>query len=129
MAVAALIVWIITAGGGSVMLGQWLMRGGPRQPRTTHLPPGMVFAHFLVAAAGLVVWIVHLVTGAAALAWAGFVIAALVALVGFALFARWLPVRTGEAPESSFPLPVVGAHGLLGAATLVLTLLTALGVG
>lgn len=59
-----------------------------------------------------------------------------VAVLGFTMFGRWPPVRsvpigTPEATpaERHFPLPVVAAHGLVGATTLVLVLLAALGIG
>ncbi|MGW2523131.1 hypothetical protein ACWC09_40345 [Streptomyces sp. NPDC001617] len=72
-------------------------------------------------------------------AWTGFglLVAVAVALLGFTLLARWIPVyRTVPAggEESTFaerhlPVPVVAANGLLGATTLVLVPLAALGVG
>lgn len=153
IALVALITWIITAGGGFYMLATWLARGGMRQqPRTTHLPPGLLFAHFLLAAAGLVVWIVYLFVPRPALAWVALVALAVVAVGGFAMLARWIPVYrasyaaviaptagggTTEAetasalapPERHFPPAVVAAHGIFAATTLVLVLLTALGVG
>lgn len=54
------------------------------------------------------------------------------------MFARWVPVyrsapaAAGEEStpaERHLPVPVVAAHGLLGAATLALVLLAALGAG
>ena len=156
MKVAALITWLITAGGGFYLLGTWVARGGLRQQqsRTTRLPAPLIFGHFLFAAAGLIVWIIYLAAGTAALAWAAFIILLPVALLGFTMFARWLgtyrnqaatPVFAtagggssgGAAPgdgaavpaERHFPVPVVAAHGVLAAATLVLVLLTALGAG
>jgi hypothetical protein len=153
IALVALITWVITAGGGFYMLATWLAKGGVRQrPRATHLPPGLLFGHFLLAAAGLVVWIIYLFAPGPALAWAALIILAVVAVGGFAMLARWIHVYrrpyatvaaptagggTTEAeastakapPERHFPPVVVAAHGLFAAATLVLVLLTALGVG
>ena len=70
MSIAALITWIITAGFGFFMLIRWATRGGLRRVpgAETHLPPVRVFSHFGLAAAGLVVWIVYLVTGSTVLA-------------------------------------------------------------
>lgn len=81
----------------------------------------------------------------AARAWAAFVILLVVALLGFVMLARWVPVyrarpvatppqgaaeaRGGEPRERGFPVAITGGHGLLGTATLVLVLLTALGIG
>jgi hypothetical protein len=144
MAIAALITWLVTAVGGFVMLGIWISRGGHRPPRTSKLPPGMVFGHFGLAAIGLVLWIIYVVTDSDALTWVAFVVLLPVALLGFGMFARWLPTYRSSAvvaaadtagsapgvpPERSFPVPVVAGHGLFAATTLVLVLLTALGVG
>jgi hypothetical protein len=129
MAVAALITWLITAAGGFAMLGLWVSRGGHRPGSGTRLAPGLVFSHFALAVAGLVVWIVYLVADRTALAWVAFVLLLPVALLGFTMLARWIPARHASTAESRFPMPVVAAHGLFAAATLVLTLLVALGVG
>jgi hypothetical protein len=129
MAVAALITWLITAVGGFVMLGVWISRGGHRPGGTSRLTPGLVFSHFALAVIGLVLWIVYLVVGTSALAWIAFVLLLPVALLGFTMFARWMTSRrTDTAAESRFPMVVVLGHGLFAATTLVLVLLTALGV-
>jgi manganese efflux pump family protein len=141
MEVAALITWVITALGGFVLLGTWISRGGTRQgagdAAASRFPPGLIFGHFLLAATGLVLWIVYLVTDSSALAWVCFAILLVVALLGFTMFARWLQVRRASVaaggqvsagpPEQHFPVPVVILHGLLAATTLVLVLLAALG--
>jgi hypothetical protein len=56
MAVAALICWIVTAGGGFWMLGAWLSHDGLSQQRagTSRFPAPVIFGHFALAAAGLV---------------------------------------------------------------------------
>ena len=36
MAIAALVAWVVTAGGGLVLFGTWLTRGGPAQHRAGH---------------------------------------------------------------------------------------------
>ncbi|WP_432027976.1 hypothetical protein [Streptomyces sp. 1222.5] len=150
MDIAALIAWVVTALGGFYMLGTWIQRGGIRQQRTgtSRLPAPAVLGHFALAAIGLVVWIVYVVADKAALAWTAFVLLLPVALLGFVMLARWIPVHrapaTGAGPhvtaaaagaddavpaERHFPVPVVVAHGLFAVATLLLVLLTALGVG
>ncbi|GAA0424389.1 hypothetical protein Acor_45210 [Acrocarpospora corrugata] len=131
MGIAALITWLITAVGGFVMLGIWISRGGLRQ-RPTHLPAPVLFGHFLLAAAGLIVWIVYVIADIDALAWVAFVILLPVALLGFVMLARWLRARAGDATaadapaERAFPVAVVIGHGLFAVITLVLVLLTAL---
>jgi hypothetical protein len=134
MAIAALVAWVVTALGGFVLLGTWIARGGTRTPRTSRFSPALIFGHFALAAAGLVVWIVYLIADSDVLSWVGFVLLVPVALLGFTMLARWIPVyrakNAGDAPpERHFPVVVVGAHGLLAVTTVVLVLLTALGVG
>ncbi|WBO67880.1 hypothetical protein [Streptomyces camelliae] len=147
MDIAALITWVVTALGGFYMLGTWIQRGGIRrhQTGTSRLPAPVVFGHFALAAIGLVVWIIYVVADKTALAWTSFGLLLPVALLGFVMLARWIPVyrdratatpaaaaagAEGSVPaERHFPLPVVLAHGLLAVVTLVLVLLTALGIG
>ena len=140
---AALIAWLITAGGGFVLLSIWLARGGMRQAQEAgnRIRPPLILSHFLLAAGGLVVWIIFLITDNDALAWIAFAILAVVAVLGFTMFAIWLRRRQartdggaeiatpGVPAEQHFPVAVVGAHGLLAVTTVVLVLLTALDVG
>ncbi|MEW2413024.1 hypothetical protein AB0953_04760 [Streptomyces sp. NPDC046866] len=141
MDIAALATWLITALGGFFMLGVWIRHGGVRRRRTggSRLPAPVLFGHFVLAAAGLVVWIAYLAVDRAALAWTAFGLLVPVALLGFTMLARWLPVlraRTtdtgpdAQAPaERHFPVPVVIGHGLFAVATVLLVLLSALGTG
>ncbi|RDI65991.1 hypothetical protein [Nocardia pseudobrasiliensis] len=61
MGIAALITWLLTAAGGFVLLGMWVAKGAVREDGSTRLPAPVVFGHFLLAAAGLVIWIICLV--------------------------------------------------------------------
>jgi hypothetical protein len=137
MDIAALIAWLLTAAGGFVLLGTWIAKGGhrPDAARPSRFPPALIFGHFLLAAAGLVLWIIYVAADSDGLTWVAFAVVAVAALLGFALLSRWLPqVRNRTAPsgdatataEAQFPVPVVVVHGLLGATTLVLVLLAAL---
>ena len=140
MAVAALVTWILTAAGGLFMLSIWISKGGPTQHRDdTTLAPPMVFGHFGLAALGLVVWIIFVATGAAAMAWVAFALLVPVALLGFVMLTRWLPVYRGakvapagasvtaDPPEQHFPVAGVAGHGVLAVVTVVLVLLAAIG--
>ena len=140
MSIAALITWVITALGGVVLLGTWLSRGGlrARDAGASRFPPGLIFGHFLLAATGLVIWIIYVITDTKALTWVALAILAVVAALGFTMVGRWrqdrAAIATGGAgaarpPEQHFPVAVVYVHGLLAVATVVLVLLTALGVG
>lgn len=131
MTIAALIAWVVTAGGGFVLLGTWLARGGSRSSRFS---PTLIFGHFALAAAGLVVWIIYVIADETLLAWIAFVLLVPVALLGFAMLAKWLPTYRARATagadapaERHFPVVVVGAHGVLAVTTVVLVLLSALG--
>lgn len=143
MDVAALITWILTALGGFFLLATWIRNGGHRQPSGSRFPPALIFGHFALAAIGLIIWIIYVASDSEALAWIAFLLLVPVALLGFTMFARWLPTyrqrgtltsaaqtATASAPaERKFPVAVVGGHGVLAVVTVVLVLLTALGVG
>jgi hypothetical protein len=143
---AALIVWVITALGGFGLLAIWLQRGGIEQARQPgrRIRPPLIFTHLLLAAGGLVVWIVYVATDTTALAWIAFAMLLAVASLGFGMLALWLQRRQaaaslagtaaggpeGNTPaEQHFPVAIVTAHGLVAATTLVLVLLAALKVG
>ena len=139
---AALIAWVITAGGGFVLLSIWLMRGGMRQQQAagSRIRPPLILSHFLLAAGGLVVWIVYLIADEDVLAWIAFVVLALVAVLGWTMFAIWFRRRqagaaspdvaaTGLPAEQHFPISIVALHGVLAVTTVLLVLLAALEVG
>jgi hypothetical protein len=141
---AALIAWVLTAGGGFVLLSIWLMRGGMRQQHADgkRIRPPLILTHFSLAAIGLVLWIVYLVNDSDALAWLAFAILVVVAVLGWTMFAIWVRRRQAQAAgtepaaaeparpaEQHFPVPIVALHGLGAVTTVVLVLLAALGVG
>jgi manganese efflux pump family protein len=128
MGIAALATWLLTAVGGFILLGTWIAKGGLRSSR---LPPALVFGHFALAAAGLVLWIIYLISDTKGLAWTALVLLVPVALLGFVSFARWIPVYRAadqQPAEKHFPVVVVGAHGVFAVATVVLAALTTFGV-
>jgi hypothetical protein len=149
MSIAALVAWILTAAGGFVLLGKWISHGGVRSPGASRFPPGLIFSHFGLAAAGLVLWIIYLINDQDTLAWVAFALLVVVAVLGFTMLVRWLPnyrarVRVTasgagagraareavEQPaEQHFPVAVVVAHGVLAVITVGTVLLAALGVG
>jgi hypothetical protein len=145
---AALIAWIITALGGFGLLGIWLQRGGLRQADQPgrRIRPPLIFTHLVLAATGLVLWIVYLAIDKKGLAWVAFGLLLVVASLGFGMLSLWVQRRQatpaiagasasatsaeGSTPaEQHFPVPIVAAHGLIAATTLVLVLLAALDVG
>ena len=141
---AALIAWIVTAGGGFVLLAIWLGRGGMQQGDGNRIRPPLILSHFLLAASGLVGWVIYLVTDSDALAWIALAVLAVVAVLGWTMFFIWLRRRRATAgelgaapggsaltmpPEQHFPVPVVALHGVLAVTTVLLVFLTAIGVG
>jgi hypothetical protein len=142
----ALITWVLTAGGGFVMLGLWLKHGGMKQSDVPgdRIRSARILSHFALAATGLVLWVIYLASDSEALAWVAFALLAVVALLGFSMLAVWLRQRSREPAlagaggagardatpaEQHFPTAIVGLHGLLAATTLVLVFLVAAGVG
>jgi hypothetical protein len=150
MSIAALITWIITAGFGFFMLIRWATRGGVRHTEGagTNLPPYRVFTHFGLVAAGLILWIVYLVTDSTLLAWIAFADLVVVASIGLIMVLQWAkdgraamaaaaatggPFRADasgvDLAEQHIPRPPVVLHGIFAVSTVVLVLLSALGVG
>jgi hypothetical protein len=147
MTLAALIAWFVTAAGGLCLLAIWLVEYDQRDA-ATHLPRTVVSAHALLALGGLVVWSAYLTSDLSRLAWTATAILAVVTLLGLTMAVRWIGVyrayrapvavptgapgagrETAAPPERNLPVPVVIAHGVFAAATIVLVLLTALDVG
>jgi hypothetical protein len=150
MAIAALITWIITAGFGAFMLARWASRGGVRHAEGagTNLPPYRVFTHFGLAVAGLILWIVYIVTDSTLLAWIAFADLVIVASIGLVMVMQWAkdgraamaaaaasggPFRADasgvDLAEQHIPRPPVVLHGIFAVSTVVLVLLSALGIG
>jgi len=137
---AALISWIVTAGGGFVLLALWLRHGGMRQRQPGRkIRPPLILSHFGLAATGLVLWIIYVITDRDALAWIAFAALVVVALLGWTMFAIWwqrrqvrgtvAPASTPGLPaEQHFPVSIVTLHGLLAVTTVVLVFLAAIGV-
>ena len=127
MSVAALFTWMATITAGLILLVIWIIEYDHefQSAARTRLPVPVISFHVLLAAER-----------------AGDVDAMAVAVLGLVMAARWIGVyrafsdpgpsltRTTPAPpERSFPLPVIVGHGILAITTIVLVLLTALGVG
>lgn len=136
---AALISWIVTAGGGFALLTLWLRHGGMRQREGRQIRPPLILGHFALAATGLVLWIIYIISDSDALAWIAFAILVLVAILGWTMFGIWWQrrqARAAAAPASTpglpaeqhFPVSIVTLHGLLAVTTVVLVFLAAVGI-
>jgi hypothetical protein len=145
MTLAALIMWFAAVVAGLCLLAIWLIEYD-KSDVDSHLPRTVVSAHAMLAVGGLVVWAAYLDGGTSSLAWTAVLILAVVAVLGLTMAGRWIGVyrmyKTPSAvmvpagargaagppavpPERKFPVPVVIAHGVLAAATIVMVLLTA----
>jgi hypothetical protein len=155
MAIAAFVTWLVTAGIGFFMLTTWVRSGGLHTDGTasSNFRPPVVFSHFLLAAAGLVVWVVYVINDSTTLAWIAFADLVVVATLGDTLFLRWWKDRNTAAAggagsrmpsggttaiqvspsaalaEQRIPFPAAAVHGLFAVATIVLVLLAALEIG
>jgi hypothetical protein len=150
MSTVALITWLAAASFGLFMFAIWLIEYGGKGAGASRLPATVIFGHVFLATAGLAIWIVYLFADDDRLAVATFAILLCVAVLGLTMLRRWitvyrestvtLSVGAGTEPgamtavqvtpaEGNFPLAVVVGHGLFAVATVVLVLLTVLGVG
>ena len=139
MSFAVLITWAAAVLAGLYMLAVWLIENDVtgRTAAPSRLPVPVVLAHVALAVTGLALWVAYLVAGLENLAWASIGVLGGIALLGFTMFARWIPVYREPVPaagpgggrpagpaESHFPVAVVAAHGLFAVSTLALALLT-----
>jgi manganese efflux pump family protein len=142
MGVVALTSWIVTVLAGATLFSIWLSRGGLRRQGAgaSRFPPAPIFGHPILAVTGLIVWVIYLASDTDALRWVAFAVLLVVATLGFTMARLWRQERAARVatagadqadlpPEQHFPVPLIGLHGLLALTTLVLVLLTALGVG
>jgi manganese efflux pump family protein len=99
MRVVALISWIVTALAGATLFSIWLARGGLRRqgPGASRFPPALILGHPILAATGLVIWIIYVATGTEALAWIALVLLLGVAVLGFTMVTRWRQERAALA--------------------------------
>ena len=128
---AALVAWLLTAAGGSVLFRTWLRHGGATQREG--IRPARLLTHAGLAIAGLGLWIAFIATDESWLAWTAVTALAIVSAIGLLMLAGWLrgqnEARHTDLPaEAAFPLPIVIAHGGLALLTVTLSILAAFGV-
>src|SRR3954451_5940730 len=100
----ALVTWVLTAGGGFVMLGLWLKERGMKQSDIPgdRIRSTRILGHFALAATGLVIWVIYVASDSEGLAWFAFALLAVVALLGFSMLAVWSRQRPrGPAPAAA----------------------------
>jgi manganese efflux pump family protein len=157
--IIALAAWLTTAAFGLYLFAVWLIEhdGSKGGGTASRLRAPVIFSHVLLAVTGLVVWVLYLYLDQTRIAWTAFFILLPVAILGFIMLTRWIPVHraanvgaplvahTGSGPpgadltgppgadpagppERNFPVPVVVAHGLFAVITVALVTLTAFGL-
>lgn len=146
MAFVTVITWFGAVLIGLFMLAVWLIENDVtgQGVMPSRLPMPVIFGHLLLAATGLGVWVAYLLLDRTVLAWTAIGILGGIAGLGATMFLRWVPVYRGPVrsaspaqlpggalampAEGNFPVTIVIAHGMLAVSTLVLALLTAVGV-
>jgi manganese efflux pump family protein len=119
MDIAALIAWLVTAVAGGYLLGGWLSHGGTLRSRGggTGSPPAVIIGHFGLALTGLVIWVIYLIVGWAALAWTAVGMLLLVAGLGMSALTIGLPGLPRLAGLPNRPVPAVAGSAATRAAT------------
>jgi hypothetical protein len=116
MDIAALVAWLVTAGSGGYLLGSWLTHGGTLRSRVggTGSPPAVIIGHFGLALTGLVIWVIYLIAGWAALAWTAVGVLLPVAGLGMAALTVGLPGLPSLPGRPSRPVPAVAGSAPAG---------------
>jgi hypothetical protein len=110
MGFIALIAWFITVLGGLYMLAVWLIESDATSQRNSasRLPLPVILTHMTLAITGLGLWISYLLLDRSVLAWATLGVLGLIAFLGIAMFARWIPVyRTTGAGAEPVRVPAI----------------------
>jgi hypothetical protein len=145
---AALAAWLATAIPGAYLLTSWVTRDGRRRLiRKPGVPSAAPIGHAALAITGLLIWIAFTVTHTAALAWADVGVTWVIAGLGMATLLAASPeqrvigtstqgaalVRVNETSTTPFPTraPVIAIalHGTLATLTILLVLVSAVGIG
>ena len=125
MPLAALLTWIMTAGGGLYLLTIWLIEYDRefQSVAATRLPVPVISTHALLAVLGLFLWSVDILTNSPGLNWLAAGILGVVAVLGLTMAVRWIGVYRAYGSRSrrsrarvSVPATVGAGAGGYGAA-------------
>jgi len=123
LAVAALASWLVAELFGAWMLRTLIVSGGIRdlRARPRGLSPALIFWHASLALAGLVSWVIFLLTRSVALAWAGVGFLAPAIGLGISTLTVWtpFPVRRPRPGDGAQRQSDHGERGHRSAAALV----------
>ena len=144
----ALAAWLATAIPGAYLLTGWLPRDGRRRMiRKRGIPSAVPIGHAALAITGLLIWIAFTVTRAAALAWADVGVTWVIAGLGMATLLAASSEQqvigtstqgaalVGVTETSTAPFPTrapviaITVHGTLATLTILLVLVSAVGIG
>jgi hypothetical protein len=105
--VGALITWLAAVLMGLYMLTVWLIENDVTSGGAAHsrLPVPVIFGHLLLAATGLVFWVVYLIVDRMMFAWTAIGLLGAIALLGTTMFLRWIPVYRGPADPAGLTQP------------------------
>jgi hypothetical protein len=108
MAVLALTAWAVTALAGLYLLAIWLIEYDPdfQHAAATRLPVVVVCGHVLFAVAGLLSWVMYLITAQRIYSWTTVGALALIATLGLTMAWRWLGVYRAR-PRQAASAPAV----------------------
>ena len=95
MKIIALATWLTTAAFGLYLFAVWLIEhdGSKGGGTASRLRAPVIFSHVLLAVTGLVVWVLYLYLDQTRIAWTAFFILLPVAILGFIMLTRWIPVH------------------------------------
>ena len=125
VSLATAVAWTIAVIAGIYLLSYWLTGDGPHRAKVTRLPAVLVVSHPALAVTALACWAGGLITGSRALVWAAFAGLAATALLGFAMFTRWLGAGRHTTAARGFPALAVTLHGVAGVTAFTLVFLSA----
>jgi hypothetical protein len=104
MSIAAFGAWLVTALLGLYMFTIWLIEDdeSEREAGIRGLSAPVVFSHVGLAFIGLACWFVYLHVDVEQLAWAAAGIVVIVAVLGAAMFTRWIGIHRIASAQTAF---------------------------
>ncbi len=152
MAGTALVAWIFTIAGGTLLALTWVVRGGAKRPADadvdgrapaqatvtaqrdrSRIGLSMIVPHATLAVVGAAIWAMFSMNEddmfSSSAKWLALALLLGTIGLGTTMFTRWLADRRrgdDQRPEQRFSSPLVAVHGLGALATLALVLVAAL---
>ena len=117
MKIIALAAWLTTAAFGLYLFAVWLIEhdGSKGGSTASRLRAPVIFSHVLLAVTGLVVWVLYLYVDQTRIARTAFFILLPVAILGFIMLTRWIPVHRAANARAEAALAAHTGSGSRGA--------------